>query len=145
MCRPIARHYKIKRRSTLDRFGEQGYALVYFAVMGMWGFVSILYILQLNLTLNFVACYDPAADILVSDGVFLHRSVALSFRCQPLTLFRTPDYPHWEMMPELKRYYLMHAAYWLQQFIVLLFRLEKPRKDYVELILHHIVTLWLIG
>lgn len=49
------------------------------------------------------------------------------------------------MKPELKRYYLMQAAYWCQQLIVLLLGLEKPRKDYNELVAHHIVTLWLIG
>lgn len=49
------------------------------------------------------------------------------------------------MIPDLKRYYLMHSAYWCQQLIVLLLRLEKPRKDYAELVAHHIVTLWLIG
>ena len=49
------------------------------------------------------------------------------------------------MTPELKRYYLMQASYWCQQFIVLVLRLEKPRKDHKELVAHHIVTLWLIG
>jgi len=49
------------------------------------------------------------------------------------------------MTPELKRYYLMQASYWCQQLIVLVFGLEKPRKDYKELVAHHIVTLWLIG
>jgi TLC domain len=49
------------------------------------------------------------------------------------------------MTPELKRYYLMQASYWCQQLIVLVLRLEKPRKDYKELVAHHIVTLWLIG
>jgi acyl-CoA-dependent ceramide synthase len=55
------------------------------------------------------------------------------------------DYPHWEMTPELKRYYLMQIAYWCQQFLVLVLGLEKPRKDYWELVAHHIVTLWLVG
>jgi very-long-chain ceramide synthase len=49
------------------------------------------------------------------------------------------------MDPQLKRYYLMHSAYWCQQLIVLLLGLEKPRKDYTELVAHHFVTLWLIG
>jgi acyl-CoA-dependent ceramide synthase len=49
------------------------------------------------------------------------------------------------MKPELKRYYLMHGAYWTQQAVVMLFGLEKPRKDYYELIAHHAVTLHLIG
>jgi acyl-CoA-dependent ceramide synthase len=55
------------------------------------------------------------------------------------------DYPHWEMGPELKRYYLMQSAYWCQQLIVLVLGLEKPRKDYNELVAHHFVTLWLVG
>ena len=49
------------------------------------------------------------------------------------------------MVPMLKRYYLMQAAYWCQQLLVLALKLEKPRKDYMELILHHLVTLWLVG
>jgi len=49
------------------------------------------------------------------------------------------------MTPELKRYYLMQASYWCQQLIVLVFRLEKPRKDFTELVAHHLVTLWLVG
>ncbi|KAF8913992.1 TLC domain-containing protein [Gymnopilus junonius] len=54
-------------------------------------------------------------------------------------------YPHWDMRPDLKRYYLMQFSYWLQQLIVLVLGLEKPRKDYTELVAHHIVTLWLVG
>jgi len=45
----------------------------------------------------------------------------------------------------LKRYYLIQSAYWLQQFLVLALRLEKPRSDFTELVIHHLVTLWLIG
>jgi very-long-chain ceramide synthase len=48
------------------------------------------------------------------------------------------------MTGELKRYYLMQSAYWVQQLIVLVLGLEKPRKDYYELVAHHIVTIWLI-
>ncbi|KIM68795.1 hypothetical protein SCLCIDRAFT_13535 [Scleroderma citrinum Foug A] len=111
LCQRIARYFKIKRRSQLDRFGEQAYALAYFAIMGSWGVRNMIQL--------------------------------------PTNWYRTEyfwiDYPHWEMIPELKRYYLMHTAYWLQQFMVLLLRLEKPRKDYTELVIHHIVTLWLIG
>ncbi|OCH84674.1 longevity assurance proteins LAG1/LAC1 [Obba rivulosa] len=55
------------------------------------------------------------------------------------------DYPHWQMTPELKRYYLMQAAYWCQQLLVLALKLEKPRKDYNELVAHHMITLWLVG
>ena len=49
------------------------------------------------------------------------------------------------MITELKCYYLMQSAYWIQQLMVLVLGLEKPRKDYYELVAHHFVTLWLVG
>ncbi|WVQ74831.1 hypothetical protein IAR50_004438 [Cryptococcus sp. DSM 104548] len=55
------------------------------------------------------------------------------------------EYPHRQMTWELKTYYLMQAAYWLQQTILLAGKIEKPRKDFKELVAHHIVTLWLVG
>lgn len=54
-------------------------------------------------------------------------------------------YPFWQMRSELKVYYLLQFSFWLQQALVMLLRLEKPRKDYYELVAHHLVTLWLIG
>ncbi|KAI4185618.1 MAG: hypothetical protein L6R41_004021 [Letrouitia leprolyta] len=44
-----------------------------------------------------------------------------------------------------KAYYLLQASYWAQQAIVLCLLLEKPRRDFKELVGHHIVTLALIG
>ena len=55
------------------------------------------------------------------------------------------QYPHWQMRPELKLYYLLQTSFWLQQAFVMLLGLERPRKDYYELVAHHLVTLWLIG
>lgn len=40
------------------------------------------------------------------------------------------------MTVELKTYYLIQAAYWLQQTIILAGRVEKPRKDFKELVAH---------
>lgn len=36
----------------------------------------------------------------------------------------------------LKFYYLAQGAYWLQQMIILVARVEKPRKDFSELVIH---------
>lgn len=54
-------------------------------------------------------------------------------------------FPHTEHEALFKAYYLLQASYWAQQAIVLLLLLEKPRKDFKELVAHHIITLTLIG
>ncbi|KAF7355398.1 TLC domain-containing protein [Mycena sanguinolenta] len=109
--RRVAKYYGIQKEAKLDRFGEQGYAIVYFGITGAWGL-----------------------RIMSQLPTWWYR-----------TEYFWIDYPHWDMNPELKRYYLMQMAYWCQQFIVLVLGLEKPRKDYYELVAHHIVTLWLVG
>ncbi|SCU89648.1 LANO_0D05842g1_1 [Lachancea nothofagi CBS 11611] len=43
-----------------------------------------------------------------------------------------------------KVFYLGQAAFWTQQACVLVLQLEKPRKDFKELVFHHVVTLALI-
>ena len=55
------------------------------------------------------------------------------------------EYPHHSQLGVVKFYYLFQAAYWAQQAVVLLLGMEKPRKDFKELVGHHIVTLALIG
>ncbi|RAL12967.1 TLC domain-containing protein [Aspergillus homomorphus CBS 101889] len=54
-------------------------------------------------------------------------------------------FPHREHEALFKAYYLLEASYWAQQAIVLMLQLEKPRKDFKELVAHHIITLALIG
>ncbi len=54
-------------------------------------------------------------------------------------------YPHKTLEWDFKAYYLLQASYWAQQMIVLMLQLEKPRKDFKELVGHHIITLTLIG
>lgn len=54
-------------------------------------------------------------------------------------------FPHKTHDAQFKFYYLFQAAYWAQQAIVLSLGMEKPRKDYNELVGHHIVSLALIG
>jgi len=55
------------------------------------------------------------------------------------------NFPHKTHEAEFKFYYLFQAAYWAQQSIVLMLGMEKPRKDFQELVWHHIVTLSLIA
>lgn len=53
-------------------------------------------------------------------------------------------FPHKTHEAVFKAYYLLQASYWAQQAIVLLLMLEKPRKDFKELVMHHIITIALI-
>lgn len=55
------------------------------------------------------------------------------------------NFPHKTHEAIFKFYYLFQAAYWAQQAIVLVLGMEKPRKDYKELVGHHIVSLALIA
>lgn len=55
------------------------------------------------------------------------------------------DFPHKTHIAALKFYYLFQAAFWLQQAIVMVLGIEKRRKDFRELVAHHIVTIALIG
>ncbi|TBU32801.1 TLC domain-containing protein [Dichomitus squalens] len=111
ICRPIAQWFGIRKEAKLDRFGEQGYAVLYFAFTSSWGI-----------------------RIMSQLPTWWYN-----------TKYFWIDYPHWDMKAELKAYYLVQAAYWCQQLIVMLLGLEKPRKDYYELVAHHFVTLWLVG
>lgn len=66
----------------------------------------------------------------------------------PIWYFNTDamfeNFPHKTHAAEFKAYYLLQASYWAQQMIVLMLQLEKPRKDFKELVGHHIITLALI-
>ncbi|RDL33013.1 Uncharacterized protein BP5553_08452 [Venustampulla echinocandica] len=54
-------------------------------------------------------------------------------------------FPHKTHQAVFKFYYLFQAAYWAQQAVVMLLGMEKRRKDFNELVAHHIVTLTLVG
>ncbi|KAH9989882.1 longevity assurance proteins LAG1/LAC1 [Xylariaceae sp. FL0662B] len=54
-------------------------------------------------------------------------------------------FPHKTHEAMFKFYYLFQAAFWAQQAIVMLLGAEKRRKDFRELVIHHIVTVALIS
>ncbi|CEH17500.1 Protein transporter of the TRAM (translocating chain-associating membrane) superfamily [Ceraceosorus bombacis] len=110
LFRPFALWWGIRNERKLERFVEQGYAMLYWGTAGALG----LYVMSFQ--------------------------ESWWYNLEHLWL----KYPHWQMRPELKAYYLLQLSYWLQQALVMILRLEAPRKDYYELIVHHLVTLWLI-
>lgn len=54
-------------------------------------------------------------------------------------------YPHRTLDAGLKGYYLVQAAFWAQQVVVMILGLEERRKDFREFVAHHVVTVALIA
>lgn len=50
------------------------------------------------------------------------------------------DFPHRTHEAGFKCYYLLQAAFWMQQVVVMVLGLEARRKDFNQLIGHHVVT-----
>lgn len=55
------------------------------------------------------------------------------------------EYPHKTHSAVTKFYYLVQAAFWAQQALVMILGLEKRRRDFKELVMHHVVTVSLIA
>lgn len=70
----------------------------------------------------------------------MKASIKLYYLCEANSRFRSASHTDLPLpSPSLQ------FSYWLQQMIIVVLKIEKPRKDYFELVIHHIVTLWLIG
>ncbi|KAL9086488.1 MAG: hypothetical protein Q9165_007104 [Trypethelium subeluteriae] len=76
-------------------------------------------------------------------GLYVMRYASPIWYFQTAPMFE--GFPHREHVGLFKAYYLLQASYWMQQAIVLCLMLEKPRKDFKELVAHHVITLSLIG
>lgn len=76
ICKHICLYFGIKKQVKIERFGEQGYAFVYFAFFGAWGFVSRL-IKCIFASANTPLVEDNVATsfILVPYGIFLAQYV----------------------------------------------------------------------
>lgn len=150
----VGRFFGLTRTAKLERFGEQGYAFVYFFVFGAWGVVCQPQSVRNHVIHRDIPAHNvPTPDVVVPDRAFLDWCVFVSLQsnpsfhqitCADVLAWHSTDYPHTLIPSELKRYYLMQTAYWMQQFLVLVLGLEKPRKDYAELVAHHVVTLFLV-
>ncbi|KAF4124348.1 Acyl-CoA-dependent ceramide synthase [Geosmithia morbida] len=54
-------------------------------------------------------------------------------------------FPHAAHDASFKCYYLLQAAFWAQQVVVMVLGLEKRRKDFREFVAHHVVTVALVA
>lgn len=95
ICKRICHYFGIKKQVKIERFGEQGYAFVYFAFFGAWGFVSrrtkyLPLVTNIQLTEDNV----PTPFVLVPYGVFLAqyvipRNLGVSLTLVQITLIGT--------------------------------------------------------
>ena len=86
-------------------------------------------------TAMYFSIFGPFGLYVMSQGSLWYFNTTAMFE----------GFPHRKHEAVFKAYYLLQASYWSQQAIVLILLLEKPRKDFKELVLHHIVTLALIA
>jgi len=142
IARPLAKYFGLRRPEKINRFGEQTYALFYFTVFGAWGYVRSSLSFHASLMSTSVLC-----QVFQHTGTILPNSGKASAMYPLLLTLIThyTGYPHWDIKAEMKCYYLLQFSHWLQELLVVSFGLEKARKDHLELVVHHFVTLWLIG
>jgi acyl-CoA-dependent ceramide synthase len=87
----------------------------------------------------YTACYIAVVGPL---GLYTMKQTPGLWYFETRGMYET--YPHTTHGAVFKFYYLFQAAFWVQQAIVMLLGQEKPRKDFRELIAHHIITISLI-
>lgn len=49
IARPLAKYFGLRRLAKIDRFGEQTYAFIYYAVFGAWGYVCSLHVYSFSI------------------------------------------------------------------------------------------------
>ncbi|KAK4038083.1 sphingosine N-acyltransferase LAG1 [Parachaetomium inaequale] len=87
----------------------------------------------------YTACYFAFAGPL---GLYTMKQTPGLWYFETRAMHET--YPNIAHAAVFKFYYLFQAAYWVQQAIVMVLGQEKPRKDFRELIAHHVITITLI-
>ena len=159
----IARHFLFLSYQFDDEDGQARYG------KGAWDFAFIFfYTIFLSFTREFVM-HEVLRPLAVFGGIKsrgkqsrfteqMYTACYIAF-VGPLGLYtmkQTPGlwffetrgmyetYPHTTHTAVFKFYYLFQAAFWVQQVVVMLLGQEKPRKDFKELIAHHIITISLI-
>ncbi|KAG5717256.1 Sphingosine N-acyltransferase lag1, partial [Termitomyces sp. T112] len=74
-----------------------------------------------------------------SFGLYVHRNLPTQV-LEPSALWR--DYPHIPLAGPVKFYYLTQTAFYLHQVLIL--NAEARRKDHVQMMTHHIITIFLM-
>jgi very-long-chain ceramide synthase len=120
-----ATELRLVHRSVL-RFAEQGWSVIYYTVQWCNGLVRFN-TLCLGLSAYFRLQY-------------VHRNL-------PTKIFNPTDlwinYPHIPLAAPLKLYYLTQTAFYIHQVLIL--NAEARRKDHIQMMTHHVITIALMA
>lgn len=75
-----------------------------------------------------------------SFGLYIHRNLPTQI-FEPSALWQ--DYPHIPLAGPLKFYYLTQTAFYIHQVLIL--NAEARRKDHVQMMTHHVITIFLMA
>lgn len=114
-------------RSML-RFAEQGWSFIYYTVNFTFGIVSDPFIHGRQ---------APRSDV---PSQYVHHNLPTRV-LHPTDLWL--NYPHIPLAGAVKFYYLTQTAFYLHQVLIL--NAEARRKDHVQMMTHHIITIILMA
>ncbi|KAF9106960.1 sphingosine N-acyltransferase lag1 [Mortierella sp. AM989] len=85
--------------------------------------------------------------LVLYDGCMWSFGIYLLYNSQYWsdTTYYWRDYPNTHLDATMKWYYLIQFAFWLQQLLLAILGIEKRRKDFLEFMIHHIITCLLVG
>ena len=113
-------------RSVL-RFAEQGWSAIYYALQWSYGLVRAIF-------------FSSTIPRVLRMPQYVHRNL-------PTQMFRPTElwlnYPHTPLAGTLKFYYLTQASFYIHQVLIL--NAEARRKDHIQMMTHHVITIGLIA
>jgi acyl-CoA-dependent ceramide synthase len=87
-----------------------------------------------------MSCSLRIPRLLTLSHKYVHRNLPTRI-LDPTDLWR--DYPHIPLAGPLKFYYLTQTAFYIHQILIL--NAEARRKDHVQMMMHHVITVILMA
>lgn len=88
----------------------------------------------------YVSEHYPAVDAADLAAKYIYLNLPASIY-DPAPLWA--DYPHIPIAAPVKFYYLLQTAFYIHQVLIL--NAEERRKDHIQMMTHHVITIALVG
>jgi very-long-chain ceramide synthase len=136
ILRPLAVLCGITSHSKQARFNEQVYVAIYTGIVGPLG----LWVMAMQSDSDNSIAGGASNDSKPTTCYYYYYNC---FSTAVAAMYR--GYPHATLAAPAKAYYLVQAAFWAQQALVMVLGLERRRRDFRELVVHHVVTVALVA